>query len=115
MLGELQQAWIHEGEVRPAQLPRYGTTLLPIHVARAFGASGMVQTLPAACAAGNYAIGFAADQIRSGRCDVAVTGAYPTPGRYDGVVAPDVVIPTTPPRPGAAVRVTSGVTEPALR
>jgi len=75
VLGELQQAWIHEGEVRPAKLPRYGTTLLPIHVARAFGACGMVQTLPAACAAGNYAIGFAADQIRAGRCDVAVTGA----------------------------------------
>lgn len=77
VLGELQQAWIHEGTdaVRPAKLPRYGTTLLPIHVARAFGASGMVQTLPAACAAGNYAIGFAADQIRAGRADVAITGA----------------------------------------
>jgi 3-oxoacyl-[acyl-carrier-protein] synthase II len=75
VLGELQTAWIHEGTVQPAKLPRYGTTLLPIHVARAFGASGMVQTLPAACAAGNYAIGFAADQIRSGRADVAITGA----------------------------------------
>ncbi len=77
VLGELQQAWIHEGAraVRSASLPRYGSTLLPIHVARAFGASGMVQTLPAACAAGNYAIGFAADQIRAGRCDVAITGA----------------------------------------
>ena len=77
VLGELQQAWIHEGTraVRSASLPRYGSTLLPIHVARAFGASGMVQTLPAACAAGNYAIGFAADQIRAGRCDVAITGA----------------------------------------
>jgi 3-oxoacyl-[acyl-carrier-protein] synthase II len=77
VLGELQSAWIHEGTdaVRPAKLPRYGTTLLPIHVARAFGASGMVQTLPAACAAGNYAIGFAADQIRAGRADVAITGA----------------------------------------
>ncbi len=77
VLGELQQAWIHEGTdaVRPAKLPRYGTTLLPIHVARAFRASGMVQTLPAACAAGNYAIGFAADQIRAGRADVAITGA----------------------------------------
>lgn len=52
---------------------------------------------------------------RSPAPDVAVTGAYPTPGRYDGVVAPDVVIPTTPPRPDAAVRVTSKVTEPALR
>lgn len=75
VLGELQHAWIHEDEVRPAALPRYGSTLLPIHVARAFGARGMVQTLPAACAAGNYAIGFAADQIRSGRADVAITGA----------------------------------------
>jgi 3-oxoacyl-[acyl-carrier-protein] synthase II len=75
VLGELQQAWIHEGSIQPAKLPRYGTTLLPIHVARAFGASGMVQTLPAACAAGNYAIGFAADQIRAGRADVAITGA----------------------------------------
>ncbi|MDX2262450.1 MAG: beta-ketoacyl-[acyl-carrier-protein] synthase family protein [Gemmatimonadales bacterium] len=77
VLGELQKAWIHEGnEALPsAKLPRYGTTLLPIHVARAFGSKGMVQTLPAACAAGNYAIGFAADQIRAGRADVAITGA----------------------------------------
>jgi len=75
VLGELQHAWIHEDAVRPATLSRYGSTLLPIHVARAFDARGMVQTLPAACAAGNYAIGFAADQIRAGRADVAVTGA----------------------------------------
>jgi len=77
VLGELQKAWIHQGEdaLQSAKLPRYGTTLLPIHVARAFGARGMVQTLPAACAAGNYAIGFAADQIRAGRADVAITGA----------------------------------------
>src|SRR4029453_17218066 len=72
VLGELQSAWIRggDGAVAVSKLPRYGTTLLPIHVARAFGACGMVQTLPAACAAGNYAIGFAADQIRSGRADV---------------------------------------------
>src|SRR5512139_563488 len=77
LLGELKNAWIHEGSdaLAPAKLPRYGTTLLPIHLARAFGARGMVQTLPAACAAGNYAIGFAADQIRAGRADVVITGA----------------------------------------
>ncbi len=77
VLGELQRAWIHEGgeAVQTAKIPRYGTTLLPIHVARAFGVRGMVQTLPAACAAGNYAIGFAADQIRSGRVDRVITGA----------------------------------------
>lgn len=77
VLGELESAWFHGGEsaVRTGQIPRYGTTLLPIHLARAFGTHGIVQTLPAACAAGNYAIGFAADQIRLGRADTAITGA----------------------------------------
>lgn len=77
VLGELEAAWIHRGDeaINLRKIPRYGTTLLPIHIARAFGARGMVQTLPAACAAGNYAIGFAADQIRAGRADVAITGA----------------------------------------
>ena len=76
VLGELETAWIHGGDkaITRAKLPRYGTTLLPIHLARAFGARGIVQTLPAACAAGNYAIGFSADQIRGGRADVAITG-----------------------------------------
>jgi len=77
VISELQGAWIREGyeAIVAAKLPRYGTTLLPIHIARRFGASSMVQTLPAACAAGNYAIGFAADQIRAGRADVVITGA----------------------------------------
>jgi len=77
ILGELESAWIHEGTagVETVKITRYGTTLLPIHVARAFGTRGMVQTLPAACAAGNYSIGFAADQIRAGRADIAITGA----------------------------------------
>jgi len=77
VLGELLHEWIVSGEqaVRPSLIPKYGSTLLPIHVARAVGAEGMVLTLPAACAAGNYAIGFAADLIRAGRADVVVTGA----------------------------------------
>jgi len=77
VITELEHAWIHKGvgAVETAKLPRYGTTLLPIHIARALGARGMVQTLPAACAAGNYAIAFAADLIRSGRADVVITGA----------------------------------------
>ncbi|AKV02230.1 3-oxoacyl-[acyl-carrier-protein] synthase, KASII [Labilithrix luteola] len=77
VLGELDQAWIRKGAsaVRRAWIPKYGSTLLPIHVARAIGAEGGVLTLPAACAAGNYAIGFAADMIRAGKADVVVTGA----------------------------------------
>jgi 3-oxoacyl-[acyl-carrier-protein] synthase II len=77
ILAELDREWIlgGPGAVTRAAIPRYGSTLLPIHVARAIGAQGMVLTLPAACAAGNYAIGFAADLIRAGRADVVVTGA----------------------------------------
>jgi len=77
VLGELDHAWIHKGAagVRRACIPKYGGTLLPIHVARAIGAEGGVLTLPAACAAGNYAIGLSADMIRAGKADVIVTGA----------------------------------------
>ena len=77
LLSELDLAWIKSGPrgVKRALIPKYGSTLLPIHVARAIGAQGMVLTLPAACAAGNYAIGFGADLIRSGRADVVVAGA----------------------------------------
>ena len=102
ILGELESAWIHEGAdaVPAVKIARYGTTLLPIHVARAFGTRGMVQTLPAACAAGNYAIGFAADQIRAGRADVAITGAAEILEKLEfagftrlGAIAPDLVRP----------------------
>jgi 3-oxoacyl-[acyl-carrier-protein] synthase II len=77
LLGEMEGAWIERGEgaVKRAQIPRYGSTLLPIHVARALGIAGLVTTLPAACAAGNYAIGFGVDLIRSGRADVVIAGA----------------------------------------
>ena len=77
VLGDLDHAWIHKGAagVRRAMIPKYGSTLLPIHIARAIGSEGAVLTLPAACAAGNYAIGYAADLIRYGKADVVVTGA----------------------------------------
>jgi 3-oxoacyl-[acyl-carrier-protein] synthase II len=77
ILEELEYEWITAGPqaVTRALIPRYGSTLLPIHVARAVGAQGMVLALPAACAAGNYAISFGADLIRSGRADVVVCGA----------------------------------------
>jgi 3-oxoacyl-[acyl-carrier-protein] synthase II len=77
VLEDLDHAWISKGlpGVRRAWIPKYGSTLLPIHVARAIGAEGAVLTLPAACAAGNYAIGLACDLIRAGRADVIVTGA----------------------------------------
>jgi 3-oxoacyl-[acyl-carrier-protein] synthase II len=77
ILAELDRDWIVGGQeaIVRARVPRYGSTLLAIHVARVVGARAAVLTLPAACAAGNYAIGVAADFIRAGRADVVVTGA----------------------------------------
>jgi len=98
VISELEDTWIRRGAdaVSVSKMPRYGTTLLPIHLARAFGARGMVQALPAACAAGNYAIAYAADLIRSGRADVVVTGASELLQKHQfqgfvrlGAVAPD--------------------------
>ncbi|CAN5734147.1 beta-ketoacyl-ACP synthase II [soil metagenome] len=77
VISDLDHAWIAKGPtgVSRTLLPKFGSTLLPIHVARAVGAQGMALTLPGACAAGNYAIGFGADLIRAGRADVVIAGA----------------------------------------
>ncbi|HEY1955594.1 MAG TPA: beta-ketoacyl-[acyl-carrier-protein] synthase family protein [Polyangiaceae bacterium] len=77
VIADLDHAWIAGGvrAMRRTMMPKYGSTLLPIHLARAIGAQGMVLTMPAACAAGNYAIGFGADLIRSGRADVVIAGS----------------------------------------
>lgn len=77
VIADLDHAWIAggSGAVSRTLLPKYGSTLLPIHVARALGTTGMVMTLPGACAAGNYAIGLGADLIRSGRADVVIAGS----------------------------------------
>ncbi|MEM7449430.1 MAG: beta-ketoacyl-[acyl-carrier-protein] synthase family protein [Myxococcota bacterium] len=118
LLGELEKVWIHEGEeaVAPTRLPRYGTTLLPIHVARALGARGMVLTLPAACAAGNYAIGFASDQIREGRADVVITGGSEVIERLQyagflrlGAMAPDHCRPFDANRRGLIIGEGAGI------
>lgn len=112
LLGDLENTRIHNGEdtIPPAALPRYGTTLLPIHVARAIGARGMVKTLPAACAAGNYAIGYAADQIRAGRADRALCGASEVIEKLQyagfarlGAMAPEICQPFDENRKGLLV------------
>ncbi|NOY90852.1 MAG: beta-ketoacyl-[acyl-carrier-protein] synthase family protein [Deltaproteobacteria bacterium] len=118
VLGELEAAWIHEGDhvIHPARLPRYGTTLLPIHLARAIGARGLVQTLPSACAAGNYAIGFAAELIRAGRADVVITGASEVLEKLQfagfarlGAMSPDFVRPFDVARRGLLVGEGAGI------
>lgn len=53
---------------------RYPCHLIAAHVAREFGFCGVNTMLPAACAAGNYAIAFAVDTLRAGRADLMLAG-----------------------------------------
>lgn len=61
-----------EMEVQLASL--YPSHTLAAHVAAEIGAGGIVTVLPAACAAGNYAVASAYDAIRAGRSDVMLAG-----------------------------------------
>jgi 3-oxoacyl-[acyl-carrier-protein] synthase II len=54
-----------------AQLPCH---VIPANVARSAGARGPQFVFPNACAAGNYAIGYGYDLIRSARADVMLAG-----------------------------------------
>lgn len=59
----------------PKELPRqYPCNSIPTNISREFGAKGPCTIIPTACAAGNYAIGYAYDQINLGKIDMAITG-----------------------------------------
>lgn len=53
---------------------RYPCHVIATQVATELGAAGVNTMIPAACAAGNYAMGFALDTLRAGRADVMLAG-----------------------------------------
>jgi 3-oxoacyl-[acyl-carrier-protein] synthase II len=54
--------------------PKYPCHVIPSHVAAEFRAQGPCLMIPTACAAGNYAIGYGFDLIRTGRVDLVLAG-----------------------------------------
>ncbi len=60
--------------VGPRFMSRYPCHVIAGHVAREFDFAGPNLMLPAACAAGNYAVSGAFDLLRSGRADLMVAG-----------------------------------------
>lgn len=58
----------------PELATRYPCHLIPAHVARELGFAGANVMLPAACAAGNYAIAHAMDLLAAGRADLMLAG-----------------------------------------
>ena len=53
---------------------KYPCHVIPIHLAIEFGCRGPAMMIPTACAAGNYAIGYAFDLLRTGRTDLMLAG-----------------------------------------
>ncbi|MEO7650194.1 MAG: beta-ketoacyl-[acyl-carrier-protein] synthase family protein [Bryobacteraceae bacterium] len=59
----------------PAEiLPKYPCNVIPSNIAIEFGLRGPCLMIPTACAAGNYAIGYGFDLIRTGRADMMLAG-----------------------------------------
>ena len=61
-------------KIDPAQFLAHPCQNIPANVARVFDLHGPNVMIPTACAAGNYAIGYACDLIRSGRVEVMLAG-----------------------------------------
>ena len=55
-------------------LPKYPCNVVPSNIAIEFDLNGPCLMIPTACAAGNYAIGYGFDMIRSGRTDLMLAG-----------------------------------------
>lgn len=70
-----EQKFLSGSEAEMSSLcPKYPAFQINASVAREFGISGDNLMIPNACAAGNFAIGYAFDLIRSHKLDFALTG-----------------------------------------
>ncbi len=101
----------------PSGLPRqYPCGAIPANISRVFGFRGPHIIIPTACAAGNYAIGYAFDLIKLNKIDVAVAGGSdPFSGiAFTGfnrllATTPDIVRPFDMNRQGMAVGEGAGI------
>ncbi len=87
-------------ELGPEFMNLYPCHVVPGYVAAEFGFSGVNTMIPAACAAGNYAIAHAFDVLRSGRADIMLAGGADSFSRITytgfwrvGAIAPERVQP----------------------
>jgi len=86
--------------IGPEFIGLYPSHVIAAAVAEEVGFEGVNAMIPAACAAGNYAVGYALDALRRGRADVMLAGGADAFSRITytgfarlGAVAPDVCRP----------------------
>jgi 3-oxoacyl-[acyl-carrier-protein] synthase II len=75
-LESINSVWVRDGEARiqAKLIPQYPSCSMSASVAKHFGLVGPNFMIPTACSAGNYAISYAVDLLRSGRADLMVAG-----------------------------------------
>ena len=75
-LESINETWVSEGEKRISsfQITKYPGCTISANLANYFGFFGPNLMIPTACAAGNYALSYAVDLLRTGRVDVMVAG-----------------------------------------
>jgi 3-oxoacyl-[acyl-carrier-protein] synthase II len=88
------------GALGPEFIDLYPCHVIAAHVAAELGFEGQVTMIPAACAAGNYAIAHAVDVLRTGRAEVMLAGGADAFSRITytgfarlGAIATDTVRP----------------------
>lgn len=74
ILEKINQDRFDGRKIDPREFLPHPCQNIPANVARVFGLHGPNLMIPTACAAGNYAIGYACDLIRSGRAEVMLAG-----------------------------------------
>jgi 3-oxoacyl-[acyl-carrier-protein] synthase II len=86
--------------VGPEFVGLYPCHMIAAHVARELGFAGPNTMIPAACAAGNYAVAEATEELRAGRADLMLAGGADAFSRITytgffrlGAIAPDLCRP----------------------
>jgi len=77
ILEEIDRQWVKSGEqvVNTDLITLYPGDVLSQNISFKFALKGPSLTIPTACSAGNYAIGYAFDQIKMGRRNIMIAGS----------------------------------------
>ncbi len=118
VLEKINEDWLKKGvdAIQPNEIPRYPCNALSSNVAIELKLKGPNYVIPCACAAGNYAIGYAYDIIRDGRADIMLAGGADAFSRIAFIgfnrlfaVAPEKCQPFDKNRKGMLVAEGSGI------
>ncbi len=114
----LNEAWVKKGEsaINPRLISRSPANVLSSNVAIELKLRGPNYVIPTACAAGNYAIGYAYDLIRMGEADIVFSGGVDTFSKiaFTGfnrlfAIAPEICQPFDQNRKGMLVGEGAGI------